>query len=133
MFELSVSNAKSIVQEILLGSTNSTLHIAVDALAMQSFLFARIGALVADGDAIADLVRLGRRAADEDVIECCEFADSGDIVGAIDCLARVQRGHRIAKNLLSTIAEIGDAEVAKLAQLGVNLGMSVLDDLGYEG
>lgn len=132
MFESSVSNTKCIVSHILLGSTNSTLRTATEALELQSILFSRIGALVADGDAVADLVRLGCCAADEDVVACREFADSGDVVSAVDCLARVQRGHRIAKNLLSTIVEIGDADVAELAQLGLNLAMSVMDDLGCE-
>lgn len=123
-------NQTSIVRHILLGRGDSALRIAMEALELQSILFSRIGALAVDGDAVADLVRLGCCAADEDVVACREFADSGDIVSAVDCLARVQRGHRIASNLLATIVEVGNADVAELAQFGVNLANSVLNDLG---
>jgi transcriptional regulator len=123
-------NQTSIVQHILLDGAHSTLRTAVDALELQSILFTRVGVLVADGDAVSDIVRIGYRAADDAVIDCREHAASDDIIGVVDCLARVTSGHRIAKNLLSTVVEIGDADVAELALVGIQLADSVLDDLG---
>lgn len=123
-------NQESIATRILLGSADSTLHTAIKALMVQSTMFSRIGALVADGDTVADLARLGCHAVDDAVFDCREHAESGDIIGAVDCLERVLSGHRIAKNLLSTIVEMADSKVGELAQLGVNLASSVLDDLG---
>ncbi|WP_321853861.1 hypothetical protein [Paraburkholderia tropica] len=125
-------NQSSIVRHILLEGPSRTLHTAMEALKLQSMLFSKIGALVDDGETVADLVHLGRRTADDAAIDCDEHAASGDIIGAADCLARVLSGHRIAKNLLSTIAEIGNANVAEMAQLGVKLAKSVFTDLGYD-
>jgi hypothetical protein len=125
-------NQTSIVRHILLGKANSTMRAAIQALELQAILFARITVQVADRGEVAGLARIGNLAADEAVIDCLEHADAGDVIGAVDCLVRVQSGHRTAKSLLSAIAEIGDTEVAEQAQLGINLAMAVLDDLGSQ-
>lgn len=119
----------SIIPRILLG-TDSTLSTAMVGLDLVSILFARIERLVADGDDVADLARLGSRTASDALTECREHASSGDVIGVVDCLARTLSGHRVAKNLLLAIVEVGDADVGELAQLGVNLAASILDDLG---
>ena len=125
-------NQTSIIQHVLLGRADSTLRTAVEALELQAILFARIEPIVAAGDNIADLVRFGYQATTDAAIDCREHADAGDIVGLFDCLTRVLNGHRAAKSLLSATVELGDAEVAKLAQLGINLATSVLTDLGCD-
>jgi hypothetical protein len=122
----------SIVRHALLGSADSTLYTAIEALELQAILFAKIEPLVAAGDNVADLARSGWRASSEAAGDCREHASAGDIVGLFDCIARALNGHRAAKNLLSAIVELGDAEVGKLAQLGVNLASSVLSDLGCD-
>lgn len=128
----SVRDETSIVRHVLLGSTDRALCTAMQALELQSHLFNRITPLVAVGDNIADIVRFGYQATTDAVVDCREHADAGDIVGLFDCLTRVLNGHRAAKSLLSAIVELGDAEVGKLAQLGVNLAVSVLNDLGCD-
>lgn len=125
-------NQTSIIQHVLLGRADSTLRTAIEALELQSILFGRITPLVAAGDNVADIVRFGYQATTDAVIDCREHADAGDMVELFDCLTRALNGHRAAKSLLSAIVELGDAEVGELAQLGVNLGVSVLNDLGCE-
>ncbi|KLU21953.1 hypothetical protein EOS_32940 [Caballeronia mineralivorans PML1(12)] len=122
----------SIVQHVLLGSTDRTLYTAIEALELQAILFARIAPLLATGDNIADLVRFGCEATHEAVIDCREHANEGGALGIFDCIGHVISGHRAAKNLLSAIVELGDDEVGKLAQLGVNLATAVMSDLGCE-
>ena len=121
-------NQNSIVQHVLLGTPASTLRTGIKALEVQAFLFSRIEPL-ADDD-VAELARFGCRAATEAVAACHAHADECDDIGAFDCLSRVLSGHRTAKNLLSAIVELGDTKVTELARLGVNLAVSVLDDLG---
>jgi hypothetical protein len=104
----------------------------VEALELQSILFARIEPLLAAGNDVMDLVRFGYRATSEAVFDCREHANEGDILGAFDCLARAISGHRTAKHVLSIIAEIGDTPVADLARLGITLSSSVLEDLGCD-
>lgn len=125
-------NQTSIIQHVLLGRADSTLHTAVEALELQAILFARIEPLVAAGDNTADLVRFGYQATTDAAIDCREHADAGDIIGLFDCLTRVLNGHRAAKSLLLAVVEFGDAEIAKLARLGVSLATSVLSDLGCD-
>jgi hypothetical protein len=123
-------NQNSIVTRILLGP-DSTLRTAMTALGVQETLLSRIEPLAsALADDVADLARLGCRVLGDALSECREHADSGDMVGVADCLLRVVSAHRVAKNLLLGIVELSDTAVAELAQLGVNLAMSVLDDLG---
>jgi hypothetical protein len=130
MNSTSVVSKNSIVQHVLLGTTASTLRSGIWALKVQAVMFSRIEPLAAAGDDVAALARLGCRALSDALTECREHADSGDILGVVDCLSRVVSSHRLAKNLLSAIVELGDTNVAELAQLGVNLAISVLDDLG---
>ncbi|MFM0663307.1 hypothetical protein [Paraburkholderia sediminicola] len=125
-------NQTSIVQYVMLGRAGSTLCIAMEALALQSILFAKIEPLVVAGDNVADLARVGSRAAGDALADCRDHVSSGDVIGVVDCLTRAVSGHRAAKNLLAAIAEVGDAEVGILAQLGINLAMSVMSDLGCE-
>lgn len=122
----------SIVEHVLLGRTDSTLHTSMNALELQAFLFAQIEPLVAASDNLADLVRFGHHALSDAVIDCREHANEGDVLGAFDCLARAIKGHRTAKSLLSAIVDLADCEVGRLAQLGVNLAVSVMGDLGCE-
>ncbi|MGF6772905.1 hypothetical protein P3T18_005399 [Paraburkholderia sp. GAS199] len=128
MHAVSAVNKNSIVRHVLLGTPASTLLIGIEALEVQAFLFSRIERLA--DDEVAELVRFGYRAAAEAVAACHALADEYDDIGAFDCLSRVVSGHRIAKNLLLAIVELADVDVAKQAQLGVTLAMSVLDDLG---
>jgi hypothetical protein len=123
-------NQNSIIQRFLLGNPDSTLRTAMTAMGVVSTLFSRIEPLAAAGDAVADLARLGCRTLSDALTECREHANSGDVIGVGDCLSRAVSAHRIAKNLFLGIVELGDTSVAELAQLGVNLAMSVLDDLG---
>ncbi|MFL9994313.1 hypothetical protein PQR34_28990 [Paraburkholderia sediminicola] len=123
-------NQNSIVQRFLLGNPDSTLRTAMTALGVVSTLFSRIEPLAAAGDAVADLAGLGCRTLSDALTECREHANSGDMIGVVDCLSRAVSAHSIAKNLFLGIVELGDTNVAELAQLGVNLAMSVLDDLG---
>jgi hypothetical protein len=132
MNAISISNETSIVLHALLGSTDRTLCTAMDALELQAILFARIEPLLAGGDNIVSLVRFGHQATSDAVIDCRGHASEDDILGVVDCLERVVGGHRAAKNLLSALAELSDAEVANLARLGVDLSSSVLRDLGCE-
>lgn len=125
------ANQTSIVRGILL-APDSTLPLAMNSLCAQSALFKRIASLVEDGDAVADLARLGRRTVDEARLDSREHAESDCVVSVVDCLERVVSGHRIAENLLSAIAEIGNANVAELARLGIGLAQSIFSDLGCE-
>jgi hypothetical protein len=120
----------SIVQRFLLGNPDSTLRTGMTALGVLSTLFSRIEPLAAACDDVADLARLGCRTLSDALTECRERANCGDVIGVVDCLSRVVSAHRTAKNLLLGIVELGDTDVAEQAQLGVNLAMSVLDDLG---
>lgn len=126
----SAVNQISIVRHVLLGTSASTLRTGIEALEVQAFLFSRIEPLA--DEEVAELARFGCRAATEAVAACHAHADECDDIGAFDCLSRVSSGHRTAKSLLSAIVELADAEVAKLAQLGVNLAASILNDLGIE-
>ena len=121
---------RSIAQRFLLGNPDSTLRTAMTALGVLATLFSRIEPLAAAGDDVAELARLGFRTLSDALTECREHADSGDMLGVVDCLSRVVSSHRLAKSLLLGIVELGDTNVAELAQLGVNLAISVLDDLG---
>ena len=132
MNAISVSNETSIVQLALLGRSNSTLRVAMQALESQAILFSRITPLVAEGDDIAALVRFGYQAASESVIDCREHANEGDILGVFDCLTRATSGHRTAKNVLSIIEEMANKDIADLARLGITLASSVLSDLGCD-
>ena len=123
-------NQISIVQHFLIGAPTSTLRTGIQTLRAQAVMFSRIEPLAAAGDDVAALARLGCRTLSDALTECREHAESGDMLGVVDCLSRVVSSHRLAKNLLLAIVELGDANVAELAQLGVNLAISVLDDLG---
>jgi hypothetical protein len=123
-------NENSIVQRFLLVNPDSTLRTAMTALGVLSTLFSRIEPLAAAGDDVAYLARLGCRTLSDALTECRDHANSGDVIGVVDCLSRAVSAHRIAKNLFLGIVELGDTNVAELAQLGVNLAMSVLNDLG---
>lgn len=122
----------SIVEHVLLGRKDSTLHTAMNALELQAILFARIEPLVAAGDNLADLVRFGHQATSDAIIDCREHANEGDVLGAFDCLARAISGHRTAEDVLSIITEMADVAVADLARLGIALAASVLSDLGCD-
>ena len=132
MYATSVRNETSVVRHVLLGSVNSTLRTAIESLELQSILFARIEPIITSGNDVSELVRIGYRTTSDAATECREHANEGDVLGAFDCLARAISGHRTAKYVLSVIVEFGDAEVVKLARLGVTLSMSVLSDLGCE-
>ncbi|CAD6514078.1 hypothetical protein LMG28727_00832 [Paraburkholderia kirstenboschensis] len=123
-------NQNSILQRFLLGNPDSTLRTAMTALGVLATLFSRIEPLAAAGDDVVDLARLGCRTLGDASTECREHANSGDVIGVVDCLSRAASAHRTAKNLFLGIVELGDTDVAELAQLGINLAMSVLDDLG---
>ena len=127
----SVCNQTSIVTRVLLGA-DSTLQAAMVGLDLLSILFSKIELLGSASDDAADLARVGRRAASDALADCRDHVSSGDVIGVVDCLTRAVSGHRAAKGLLAAIAEVGDAEVVKLAQLGGTLSMSVLSDLGCE-
>lgn len=101
--------------------------VSVDLLSRHFFRIESIVCAVGD---VADLARLGGRTLHDALVECREHARSEDVIGVVDCLSRAVSAHRIARNLFLAIVELADAEVAKLAQLGVNLAKSVLDDLG---
>ncbi|CAB3783360.1 hypothetical protein LMG28138_01624 [Pararobbsia alpina] len=122
-------NQDSIVTRILLGS-DSSLQTAMVSADLLSIHFSRIEALVDAADDVADLARLGCRTLCDALAECREHARSENVIGVLDCLSRAVSAHRTAKSLLLGIVELGDTDVAELAQLGVNLAMSVLDDLG---
>jgi hypothetical protein len=125
----SVRTPKSIATQVLLGA-NCTLSTAMDALELQSILFGKIETFRAAGDDVVELARFGARAASDAAIDCREHAESGDIIGAVDCLTRALSGHRVARNLFLTILEFGNSNVAEAAQLGAQLSTSVLNDLG---
>jgi len=125
-----ILNESFIVQRFLLGNPASTLRTAVTALGVQSTLFSRIEPLAAASDDVADLARLGCRTLSDALDECRDHANSGDVIGVVDCLSRVVSAHRTAKGLLLGIVELGDTNIANLAQLGINLAASILDDLG---
>lgn len=122
-------NKDSIVTRILLG-IDSSLQAAMVSVDLLSINFSRIEALVDAADDVAGLARLGCRTLSDALTECRDHADSADAIGVVDCLSRAISAHRVAKSLLLAIVELGDTKVAELAQLGVNLTMSVLDDLG---
>ncbi|MFC5427635.1 hypothetical protein ACFPTO_02235 [Paraburkholderia denitrificans] len=124
----SVRKQESIVAHILL-RTDSTLQNAMVGLDLLSILFARIELLALDSD-VAELASVGSRTLGDALIECREHAGAGDIIGLVDCLARTASAHRIAKDLLSIIKEISDVEIGELAQLGMTLASSILDDMG---
>lgn len=119
----------SIVTRILLGN-NSTLQTAMISADLLSIHFSQIESIVGTSDDSANLARTGRRILCDALVECREHMRSQDLIGVIDCLSRAVSAHRIAKNLLLAIVELANSDVAKLAQLGVNLATSVLDDLG---
>jgi hypothetical protein len=121
---------RSIVAHILLGSPRNSLHTAVAGLKLVGLMFERIGRLTANDADLTELSRYGYRTISEMAAECADYAGSGDLIDAVDCLQRTVIGHRAAKNLLLTIVEFGDADVAKLARLVVTLTTSILDDLG---
>jgi hypothetical protein len=123
-------NQNSIVQRFLLENPGSTLRTAMTALGVLSTLFSRIEPLAASGDDVADLARLGCRTLSDALTECRDHASSGDVIGVVDCLSHAVSVHRTAKSLLLAIVELGDTSVADLAQLGINLAASILDDLG---
>lgn len=123
-------NQNSIVQRFLLGNPESTLRTAMTALGVVSTLFSRIEPLAAASDDVADLARLGCRTLSDALTECRDHANSGDVIGVVDCLSRAVSAHRTARNLLLTIAEMADSEICELAQMGVGLAVSILDDLG---
>jgi hypothetical protein len=79
---------------------------------------------------VAALARMGRRILCDALVECREHVRDEDVIGIVDCLSRAVCAHRAAKNLLLLIAEFADSHIAELAQLGVNLATSVLDNLG---
>jgi len=130
MNAISIRNETSIIRHVLLGSTNRTLCTAIQALELQAILFARIEPLLASGDRIAGLVRFGYQAISDAVSDGRGHANEDDLLGVFDCLGSVVSGHRAAESLFSAIAMLGDAEVSKLARLGINLSTSVLQDLG---
>ncbi|MGF6994631.1 hypothetical protein [Paraburkholderia sp. GAS32] len=127
----SVRNQTSIVALVLLGA-DSTLQSAMVGLDVLSILFSQIELIVTANDDVADLARIGSRAAGDGLADCRDHASANDVIGAVDCFTRAVSAHSAAKNLLLGIAELGDINVAELAQLGVNLAVSVLNDLGCD-
>lgn len=126
-----VLNQNSIIPRILLG-TDSSLQAAMVSIDLLSIHFTQIESLAGVGNDVADLACLGCRTLVDALDECRGHASDGDVIGVVDCLARAISAHRAAKNLLLGIVELGDNDVAELAQLGVNLASSVLSDLGDE-
>ncbi|MGY6161868.1 hypothetical protein [Paraburkholderia strydomiana] len=119
----------SIVTRILLG-TDSTLQTAMASADLLSIHFSRIEAIVGAVGDVASVARMGRRILCDALVECREHTRPQDMIGVVDCLLCAVSAHRVAKNLLLAIVELADSDVAKLAQLGVRLAASVLDDLG---
>lgn len=109
-------NQNSIVTRILLG-TDSSLQTAMVSADLLSIHFSRIEALVVAAGDVAHLARLGCRTLCDALVECHEHANSGDVIGVVDCLSRAISVHRIAKSLLLGIVELGDSAVAELARL----------------
>ena len=122
-------NQDSIIPHILLGA-ESALQKAMVAIAAISIVFGLMEHEVGCGSDVAAVARLGCRAAGDALKDCRDHASLGDIIGVIDCLACAVSAHRTAKNLFLAIVELGDADVAEKAQLGVALAESVLNDLG---
>ena len=127
----SVRSQTSIVAFVLLG-VDSTLQSAMVGLDVLSLLFSRIELMATANDDVADLARIGGRAAHDGLADCRDHASANDVIGAADCLTCAVSAHSAAKNLLLGIAALGDINVAELAQLGVNLSVSVLNDLGCD-
>jgi archaeosine-15-forming tRNA-guanine transglycosylase len=119
----------SIVTRILLG-TDSTLQTAMVSADLLSIHFSQIESIVGANDDAANLASTGRRILCDALVECREHARDEDVIGVVDCLSRAVSAHRAAKNLLLLIVDLGDTNIAELAQLGVNLASSILDDLG---
>lgn len=124
----SLRNQTSIVPLVLLGA-DSTLQAAMVGLDVLSILFSKIELIATANDDVADLARIGSRVAGDGLADCRYHASANDLVGVVDCLTRAVSAHSVAKSLLLGIAELGDINVTELAQLGVNLATSVLDDL----